>query len=103
MRYDKKKGGTFVSSVPKSNCQTVSIRMTPEKYNYIKEQAKSMSLSINSYCTKRLFDETGGCRAQFDCIMRLIPRIYTLVDRIEDITVRTELEKEVSQICQYLR
>ena len=86
-----------------SNYKPIFIRVNQEEYNNILQQAECMSLSINRYAKKRLLDKPGGCRTQLDYIMRLIPRIYAKIDQIEDITVRTELEKEVSQICQYLR
>lgn len=81
----------------------IYIRVKPEEYNYISQQAKSMNLSINTYGKKRLLDSTKGCGTQLDRIVQLIPGIYAKIDQIKDIAIRNELKREVGQICQLLK
>ena len=83
--------------------KSIYIRVKPEEYNYIAQQAKNMNLSINTYGKKRLLDTAKGCRTQFDRIVQLIPSIYAKIDQIENIAIRNELKEEVSQICQFLK
>lgn len=87
------------SNKSKSLCLRVSV----DEYNYIIQQAHNTNLSINTYIKKQVLDTTGGRGTQHDRIMQLIPGLYCSIDSVENVTVRKELKKKVSQLCQYLK
>ena len=92
-----------MDSVSNKSIKPICIRVKPEEYTYISQQAKSMNLSINTYGKKRLLDSTKECGTQLDRIVQLIPCIYAQIDQIEDASIRNELKKEVGKICQFLK
>ena len=81
----------------------IKVRVNLEEYKLIQQYAANAGLSISKLGKKAFLDAVHDSCLQADCIMRLIPNIYAKLDQIEDVSLRKELKKEVSQICQYLK
>lgn len=81
----------------------ICIRVTPEEYDYISQQAEHMKIPASRYIKKKIFDTNAGRTEQYDRIMQLIPVLQTTIDEVKDTSVRQELRALGGQICQYLR
>lgn len=81
----------------------ICLRVTEEEFNYITQQSGDMNISTNSYIKKKLLNDAEGCKIQLDQIMQLIPRLYYLISKVEDSSLRHELNAVGGQICQCLK